>query len=445
MSDMSIGMITLVIAVSLLALIATGLPIAFCLLLVAAVGIFFWISPAALYTLASTTSGQLLKDYYIAIAAFILMAAILQSSGLGAALYKMFHKWMAGLRGGLAMGTVAVATLMAAMTGSASTATVGMGLIAYPEMRSRGYDKNMAIGCIPAGGCLGPLIPPSIPMIIVAALSFISIGKLFIAGIFPGLLASFFFMTYIGIRCFIKPSLGPSLPVAERASWKEKFASLGGSILPILLILVVLGMIYTGIATPSEAGGVGAFGALICSLIYRNLSWDSLKDAMRTALKLNAMVMWMIIGGVCFSSLLSITGVNQFIADTLIGLVANPWTILIIMLGIVFIMGMFIDTTPITIICIPIFIPIVRELGFDPLWFGLIFTMDLLLGFMTPPFGVALFYFKGIGHPDVTMEDIYRAILPFIGLMMLAWILCIIFPQIAVWLPNQMIKPLGGG
>jgi len=440
MIDMSVGMITLVVSVSLLALIASGLPVAFCLLFISAAGILLWISPAALLTLASVTFSQTLKDYYIAITTFIFMAALLQVSGLGAALYDMFHKWMAGLRGGLAMATVGVSTLLAAMTGSASTATVGMGLIAYPEMRNRGYDKNIAIGCIPAGGCLGPLIPPSIPMIIVAALSFISIGKLFIAGIFPGLLASFLFMAYIGIRCFIKPSLGPALPVAERASWGEKFVSLRGSILPILLIILVLGLIYTGICTPSEAGGVGAFGALICTALHRNLTWKNLKEALLTSLKLNAMVMWMIVGGVCFSSLLGITLVNQFIADTLIGLVASRWVVLFIMLFIVFIMGMFIDTTPISIICIPIFIPIVRALGFDPLWFGLIFTMDLLLGFMTPPFGVALFYFKGIGHPDVTMADIYRAILPFIGLMILAWVLVIIFPQIAVWLPNQMIK-----
>ena len=280
-------------------------------------------------------------------------------------------------------------------------------------------------------------------MILVAALGSISIGRLFISGIFPGLLTAGFFMLYIGIRCLIKPGLGPALPKEERATWGEKFGSLKGSILPILLIILVLGLIYTGICTPSEAGGVGAFGAIICTAIYRNLTWGNLKEAMLTSLKLNAMVMWMIVGGVCFSSLLGITLVNQFIANALIGLVANRWVVMGIMLLIVFLLGMFIDTTPITIITIPIFIPIVRALGFDPLWFGLIFTMDLLLGFMTPPFGVALFYFKGIGHPDVTMADIYKSILPFIALMIVAWILCMIFPEIAVWLPNQMIKPLG--
>ena len=444
MIDMSVGMITLVVTVSLLALIAAGLPIVFCLLLISTVGIMLWISPAALLAIASITFVQTLKDYFIALSAFIFMAAVLQVSGLGSALYTMFYKWLAGLRGGLAMGTIGISTLLAAMTGSASTATVGMGLIAYPEMRDRGYDKMISIGCIPAGGCLGPLIPPSIPMIIVAALGGISIGKLFIAGIFPGLLTAAIWILYIGIRCLIKPSLGPSIPVAERANWREKFTSLRGSILPILLIFLVLGLIYTGICTPSEAGGVGAFGALICTAIYGNLTWKNLKEAMLTALKLNAMIMWIVVAGVCFASLLSITLVNQFIADTLIGVVASRWVILFIMLGIAFIMGMFLETVAIIIICIPIFMPIVIALGFDPLWFGLIFTMDLLIGFMTPPFGVVMFYFKGIGHPDVSMADIYRACLPFVWLMMVAWILCIIFPQIAVWLPNMMIKAKGG-
>ena len=440
MIDMSVGMITVVIAGSLLLLIVTGLPIAFSLFFVSVAGILIWVKPEALFSFASVTYIISLQDYFIALPTFIFMATVLQVSGIGSGLYAMFYKWMAGLKGGLAMGTVGVSTILAAMTGSASTATVGMGLIAYPEMRDRGYAKSISVGCIPAGGCLGPLIPPSIPMIIVAALSYISIGKLFIAGIFPGLLTSFLFILYIGIRCLLKPATGPSIPVAERASWREKFISLRGVIAPIILIFLVLGLIYTGVCTPSEAGGIGAFGALICTAIYGNFTLKNLKESMLTALKLNAMVMWMIIAGCCFSSLLGITLVNQFIADILIGTVASRWVILGIMLFIVFIMGMFIDTTPITIICIPIFIPIVRALGFDPLWFGLIFTMDLLIGFMTPPFGMSLFYFKGVGHPDVSMADIYRAVLPFVGLMTFAWILCIIFPPISMWLPSLMIK-----
>jgi tripartite ATP-independent transporter DctM subunit len=371
---------------------------------------------------------------------FIFMATVLQVSGIGSALYETMYKWMAGLKGGLAMGTVVISTLIAAMSGAAATSTVTMGLLAYPEMRKRGYSKDMAIGGITAGGCLGPLIPPSIPMILVAGFSSISIGKLFIAGIFPGLLTSFLFIAYIGIRCLRNQFLGPPIPFAERANWREKFISLRGVLLPILLIILVLGAIYTGIATPSEAGGVGAFGALICAAVYRNLNWKNLKQALVTSLRLNAMIFWIIIGGSAFSTMLSLTGVRDFVTEVVVGMSASRWAVLILMLVIIYIMGMFMDATAIAIITVPIYAPIVRELGFDMLWFGLILTMDMLIGYITPPFGVNLFYFKGLRHPGVTMGDIYRSVLPFVVLITIAWIICIVFPPIALWLPGQMIK-----
>ena len=437
---MSIGIITLLITVGLLALILSGIPVVFSLLFIAIIGILIFVSPAALHTLPTIAFVTLTKDYYLAVSLFIFMAAILQFSGIGTGLYDMFHKWMGGLKGGLAMGTVGVSTLLAATTGSASTATVGMGLIAYPEMRKRGYDKMMSIGSILIGGVLGPLIPPSIPMIILASLAMISIGKLFISGIIPGLLTALIALLYIWIRCTVNKEAGPALPREERANWREKFLSLREVILPIALIFLVLGFIYMGICTPSEAGGIGALGALACSAIKRNLNWNSLKNALLTTLRINAMIFWVVIGGGAFSSMLGIIGVNQFIIETLTGLAENRWLVFTIMMLIVFIMGMFIDPTPITIICIPIFMPIVATLGFDPLWFGLIFTMDLLIGFVTPPFGVALFYFKGVGHPDVTMMDIYKASLVVVLILTFAWIICIIYPPVAMWLPSKMVK-----
>ena len=437
---MDIGTITLIIVASFLLLVATGFPIAFCLLAIAVFGIVIWVGPVSLTSLASVALVSTTTDFFIALPMFIFMAAILQVSGVGSALYETMYKWMAGLRGGLAMGTVVISTLMAAMTGVAATSTVTMGILAYPEMRKRGYSKDMAMGCIPAGGCLGPLIPPSIPMIIVAGLSGISIGKLFFAGVFPGFLVSFLFILYIGARCLRNPALGPPILLAERANWREKFVSLRGVLLPIALIILVLGGIYAGIATPSEAGGVGAFGALVIAAIYRNLNWKNIKEAVLTSLRVNAMIFWIILGGSAFSVMLGLTGVKDFIAEILIAGAASRWFVLILMLVIVYIMGMFMDATAIAIICIPIFAPIVRELGFDMLWFGFIFTMDMLIGFITPPFGVNLFYFKGLGHPGVTMTDVYRSVLPYVALITLAWILCIVFPPIATWLPGMMIK-----
>jgi len=437
---MSIGTITLIIVASLLLLVATGFPIAFCLLTVAVLGIAAWVGPASLTSLASVALVSTTTDYFIALPMFIFMAAVLQVSGVGSALYDTMYKWMAGLRGGLAMGTVVISTLMAAMTGVAATSTVTMGILAYPEMRKRGYGKDMAMGCITASGCLGPLIPPSIPMIIVAGLSGISIGKLFFAGVFPGFLVSSLFILYIGARCLRNPSLGPPISLDERANWREKFISLRGVLLPVLLIILVLGGIYGGIVTPSEAGGVGAFGTLVIAAIYRNLNLRNMKEALFMSLRVNAMIFWIILGGSAFSVMLNLTGVNDFIAEILVTGAASPWAVLILMLAIVYFMGMFMDATAIAIICIPIFAPIVAELGFDMLWFGFIFTMDLLIGFITPPFGVNLFYFKGLGHPGVTMTDVYRSVLPYVVIITIAWILCVVYPPIATWLPSKMIK-----
>jgi len=437
---MTIGSITIIIWSFLFLLMMTGFPVAFSMLSIAVVGYIVFVGPQALYTIFPIVFRNLTTDIYIAIPLFIFMAAVFQVSGVGDRLYETMYKWMAGLRGGLAIGTVAICTVVAAITGLGGTGTVTMGLLAYPEMRKRGYEKRMAIGCIPAGGALGPLIPPSIPMILVGNLSSVSVGKLFMAGILPGLICSLFFMLYIAIRCFLNPDLGPPLPREERSNWKEKFISLRGVWAPILLILLVLGGIYSGACTPTEAGGIGAAGALICAAIYRNLNRENLRWAVITTMRVNAMVMWLVIGGASFSSLCGITGVTNFVRDILVGLPVGPMGVLLIMLLILFIMGMFIENASIIMICLPIMMPTALALGFDPLWFGLIFTMMVIIGMITPVFGYNLFYFKGLGHADVSMMDIYIAILPYIPLMLAALALCIIFPEIVLWIPNTMIK-----
>ena len=237
---MSTGTISLTIAVMLLGIMSTGFPIALSLMFVAIAGILLWSNPAALSILPSTIIVMTTKDFFIALPMFIFMAGVLRISGMGAGLYDAFWKWFAGLRGGLAAATVGVSTLLAATTGSGSTATVMMGMIAYPEMKKRGYSKYLSVGSICAGGSLGPLIPPSITMILVAAFADLSIGKLFIAGVFPGLLTSGLFILYILLQCYLHPQMGPAIPLNERVSWREKFISLKGSILPIFLIIIVL-------------------------------------------------------------------------------------------------------------------------------------------------------------------------------------------------------------
>jgi tripartite ATP-independent transporter DctM subunit len=425
---MNIGMITLLIWGALLLLLLTGFPVAFSMLGIAVAGYIIFVSPEALYTISPIVFRNLTTDIYIAIPLFIFMAAVFQVSGVGDRMYETMYKW------------VAICTVVAAITGLGGTGTVTMGLLAYPEMRKRGYEKRMAIGCIPAGGALGPLIPPSIPMILVGNLSGVSVGKLFMAGVIPGLICSAFFILYIALKCLLNPSLGPPIPSAERARWKEKFFSLRGVWAPILLILLVLGGIYTGACTPSEAGGIGAAGALLCAAIYRNFSRKNLWWAVTTTMRVNAMVMWLVIGGASFSSLCGITGITHFVRDIIVGLPVGPMGALIVMLAILFVMGMFIENASIIMICLPIMMPAAIALGFDPLWFGLVFTMMVIIGMITPVFGYNLFYFKGLGHADVEMVDIYLAILPYIPLMVISLVLCILFPEIVLWIPSMMIK-----
>jgi len=436
---MEVWLLSLLIFASLLGLLLTGLPVTFCLMAVSMVPFILIRGPDSIMVMANAVFINMTKDIYLALPTFIFMAAVLEFSGLGSAMYEMMHKWMAGLKGGLAMGTIGISTAMAAMSGTAATATLTMGMLAYPEMEKRGYDKRMSIGCIPAGGILGPLIPPSVVMIVVCSIGEISIGKLFMAGVFPGLMASLGFMAYIGIRCWRNPAMGPALPPEERVGWGEKLKSLRLAGLPILLIFLVLGLIYMGVCTPSEAGGIGALGAIICAAAYRNLTWANMSGATARCLRVTAMLMWLLIAGSFFSQMMGVMMVQAFIKDILLGLEVGRWVILIGILGLVFVMGMFMDDTPIIIIFLPIFLPIIAELGFDTFWFAFAFTLDCLIGIMTPPFGMVLFYFKGLNIPGVSMMDIYWAIIPYVLVMIGVLILCLVFPPIAMWLPSTMI------
>lgn len=436
---MSIELITALIIISVLAFLLSGIPVAFSLI---GVSLLFYIilkGPGAFYFLVASIYGTTTKDLYLAIPFFVFMAAVLQSSGLGTALYNMMYKWFGGLRGGLAIGTVVICTLIAATTGIGATGVIIMGVLALPEMLKRGYDRGLAMGCIPFGGALGPLIPPSVLMVIIAGFSQLSVGKLFMGGVFPGLILSFLAILYIGIRCLHNPHLGPALPPAERAILKEKFASLTPTLPMIALIVLVLGTIYTGITTPTEAGSFGSAGALICAAIYRRLNWANLKDAAIMTLKITCMVIWLLIGGGTFASLMTTSGVGNFIGESLIGLPVPPMGVIGIMMLVALIMGMLMDGAAITVILIPIFMPVVQALGFDPLWFALLFTINMVIGYISPPFGVNLFYLKGLA-PDISMGELYRSAWPYVVLGVLVIALGMAFPQILTWLPNTMIK-----
>jgi len=371
------------------------------------------------------------------------MAHVLQHSGMADELYGAVHQWLGGLKGGLAMGTVIICTLFAAMSGISGAATVAMGLIALPAMLKRNYDKRIAVGCIAAGGVLGILIPPSVIMILYAMISRESVGGMFFGGVIPGLVLSGLFIIYIGIRSTLQPHLGPPVPLEERVSLKQRLISLKSVVLPILLVILVLGSIYTGAATPTEAAGVGAIGAFICAIIYRRLNWRVLVNITRGTFKITGMVMWIVAAAAAFTGLYISLGAQALIIEVVTGLQVSPWAILIGIQVILFLFGMFMDDFAIVMLCAPIFVPIVRTLGFDTLWFGILFIVNMQMAFLTPPFGYNLFYLRGVAPKGVTMGDIYRSIIPFVGLQALGLALVMIFPKLALWLPNLMIKQVG--
>lgn len=435
---MSTELIIGLVVLSLVLFLSMGLPVAFTLLSTSMLFILLFKGPTLLYAIYAAGFRASQTEIYIAIPMFVFMAAVLEASGIAEALYDMMYKWFGGIKGGLAIGTIFICTVIAAMTGLGGTGTVTMGMIAYPEMMKRGYHKMMALGCIPAGGALGPLIPPSIVMIIVGGFAEQSVGKMFMGGMFPGLLMSFLFMTYIGIACLRRPEWGPVLSPGERASWGEKLASLRGVIAPIVLIVLVLGSIYSGAATPTEAGGVGAMGTVVCAAINRRLNWKVLSRAAHTGLRLTVMIMWLIIGANAFSTLLSIYRVGTLINDTLLSLNLGAWGMLIIMMAIVFFLGMLMDGIAITMICLPIFLPIVTTLGIDVFWFCLLFSINYVIGFVTPPYGANLFYLKGVVPPDVKTGEIYNSVWPFVGCMVIVLIVSMVWPPLLTWLPNMM-------
>jgi tripartite ATP-independent transporter DctM subunit len=430
-------LLTLLLFGSLILLLLAGLPLVFAIGGVATLFIILLWGPHALPILANRTYMAMDMFLLVAVPMFIFMGAMLQRCGIAEDLYELMYHWLGGLRGGLAAGTVLICTMFAAMVGISGAATTSMGLIALPSMLKRGYKKDIAIGCISAGGSLGILIPPSVLMIILAVTSRLSVGELFIAGILPGLLLSSLFIAYILIRCYFQKDLGPSVPPEERLSRSQRIKLLSGLTLPILLIFAVMGSMFFGLATPSEASAIGALGAIVSALIKRTFTWDNVTSALFITLRLSAMVIWIVFAASVFTALYAVTGASTLITDLLRG-VGEPWMVIIVIQLILFVLGMFFDPTGIVLLTAPIFFPLVIALGFDPLWFAIIFVINMELAYLTPPFGFNLFYMKAVVPPGVSMWDIYKSALPFVGLMILGLALCMIFPGIVTWLPSLM-------
>ena len=433
---MSILATTILLVILLLVLLMLGLPVAFAMGGSAVIFGLITIGVPSFQLMASAVLDSIRTIILIAIPLFIFMGNILQISGIADDLYQAAHKWIGELRGGLAVGTVLICTVFAACTGVSGAATVTMGLIALPSMLKRGYSKGISLGSVMAGGALGQLIPPSLMFILYGFMARESVGRLFAGGILPGLILSSLFTTYILIRCGLRPNLGPSLPREERASWKEKFVSLRSVVLPILLVIAVLGSIFSGFATPTEAAAVGSFGAILCALIYRRLTWSNMKQAFYQTLSLSAMVMWIVIGAIAFTSVFAKAGGTTLIQDVLLGLEMHPLLIVAVMQLTLMVLGCFMDPSGIILLCTPIYIPVITALGFSPVWFGVLFVLNMEMAFLTPPYGINLFYIRGVAPSEVSMADIYLAALPFVAVQATGLILILLFPQLALWIPN---------
>jgi tripartite ATP-independent transporter DctM subunit len=369
---------------------------------------------------------------------FLFMGSLIRFSGIAEAAYDAVYKLIGHIHGGLAMGTVVVCTIFAAITGITPPATITMGQIAYPSMMKYKYKKAIAIGCIGSGGALGALIPPSVPFIFYGLLAKVSIGGLFLGGVLPGLMLASFYITYIGIRCKLQPHIGPAIPADEKFSTREKLRALLNIWPFLLLIFMVLGAIWGGIATPSEAAAFGATGALLINIIYRKLTWQVLKDSLETTIKLTGMGLWILIGANIYLNIFNSLGCQELVTTMVLGMPGGQNGILLMMMFIVLLLGMVMDDWAIIMLCTPLYVPILNELGVDKLWFGVLFIVNIQIAYLTPPFGFVLFWIKSVMPPDVSMGDIYRSVGPFIILQLIGLTLVFLFPQIGTWLPSLM-------
>ena len=429
----------LIMFVGLLVLILTGLPLAFVLGSLAIIfTVALWGADAMIITVLQTFD-TMRSEVLLAIPLYVFMATILQRSGIVESLYRAMELWFVRLPGGLAVGTIVICTIMAAMTGIVGAAVAAMGILALPSMLARGYDRRLSLGTICAGGTLGILIPPSVITIVYAATAQISVGQMFVGGIVPGLLLSGLYISYIVLRTALNPSLAPVAADGADISLRVRLTALNALILPTAIIFGVLGSIYAGIATPTEAAAVGVVGALLSAFQQRRLNLAMLRDCSFETARVSAMILWITIGAKAFVAIFTGTGGGDFLLDLIRQLEANRYVVLIAMMGILFFLGMFLDEIGIILLCVPVFLPVVVFLGFDPLWFGILFLLSAQMAYITPPFGYTLFYLKGVMPPEIGMATVYRGIVPFVLLQIVGLAICAAWPELVLWLPRTMV------
>ena len=420
-------------------LILIGMPVAFSFLLVNIAGVFFfWGGSIGLNQLILSVDSSVSSFVLLPVPMFILMGEVMFQSGVGFKMMDVLDKWMGRLPGRLGLISVAAGTLFATLSGAAMGSVALLGSVLTPEMEKRGYKKPMSLGPVLASGGLAIMIPPTALGVILATLGEFSVGRLLIAIVVPGLMMALSYAIYIILRCKLQPSLAPPYEVTP-TPLLGKIVAFVAYVLPLgSIFFLVVGLIFFGVASPTEAAAAGALGCFMLSAIYGKLSWQVVKKSVTEALGIIVMIFMILTGSTAFSQILAYTGATQGLTQLAIGLPVVPMVLLIMMQLVLLFMGMLIEQISIMMVTVPIFMPIVAAMGWNPIWFGAIFLLNMEMAAISPPFGVALFVMKGVAPPDTTMGDIYRAGIPFLLLNLVVMALMMFFPQVVLWLPGMM-------
>lgn len=428
----SVLFVTIYFVVGLLVLLASGIPIGITFILLGGMYIFLVRGTMGLESIGSIAYGTVTSETLITVPLFVLMGELLFAGGLGSDLFEVTSKWLGRLPGGLAVASIGSCALFASVCGSSIATTATIGRVAYPEMRKRGYDPGLAAGILTTGGGVGILIPPSIPFIIYAMIAEESVGKMFMAGVVPGLLFTILPASYIIIRAILHPEQAPR---TKRISWKSRFESLYKLWALIILISCVLVALYMGIVTPSEAGAAGAIVGFLIVKLYRHTPFSLIWEAVLKTIRTSAFIAILITGAHVINHAIAWSGLPGLVMQFLVGTVPS-WGFLPVISVAYFFMGMFMDTLGVMLLMMPILLPVVHVLGINPIWFGVILVLNNEIALLTPPVATNVFVIQGIS--GLSLEKLSKAILPFIAVDVLGLILCILFPVLSLWLPNTM-------
>ena len=426
-----------VFIVALLVFLATGTPVAVATGLLGILGVYLFLPPAAIAQLGNIALSQSANFVLVVVPLFVMMGEALAATTIGRDLFTAAQIWLRRLPGALAVGTILACSCFAAVCGSSPVTAATIGSMAVPQMIAKGYDPKLALGVTAAGGTLGILIPPSIPMILYGVITETSIGSLFMAGIVPGILMALMLSATVMLLVWRNPAIAPR--AAEATAARERWRSLSSVIPVMILALAVLGSIYTGIATPTEAGSVGALGAIIIAAVLGALSRATMQRILGNTVRTTAMFILLIVGGLFSAFVLARLGIPQATARLLVGLDVPPWVIMVLINLLLMVLGMFMDPMSLLVIVVPVFFPAVVALGYDPVWFGVVITINIEIAAISPPVGFNLFVLKTV-IPGAEMRDIIRGSLVFIVPLALGIGLLILWPEIALWLPRLMMN-----